>query len=51
MCTEDKNQAHSDLTFLENLKRYTFDSKMNICQMYASRILRQSEITFTVTSR
>lgn len=45
MHSENNNQVHSDLTFLENLKRYTLDSKMKICQIYASRIMSLSEVS------
>ena len=36
---------HSDLSFLEKLSEYTFDSKMLCCQKYASRIMTMSEVS------
>jgi len=45
MYTDEKSPTHSDLTFLENLNQYTLDSKMTICQMYASRIMSTSEVS------
>lgn len=37
--------THSDLSFLENLANYTFESKMLFCQAYASRIMTLSEVS------
>ena len=36
---------HSDLSFLENLEEYTFESKMFFCQMYASKIMTLYEVS------
>jgi len=37
--------THSDLSDLEKLKEYTFDSKMLYCQRYSSRIMTISEVS------
>lgn len=34
--TNDNDVGHPDLDFLKKLEQYSFDSKMQICQKYAS---------------
>ena len=41
---DNKDLIHSDLDFFKQLEKYTFDSKMLICQRYASRIMSISEV-------
>lgn len=36
--------THSELSFLKELEQYSFDSKMNMCQRFASRIMSSSEV-------
>lgn len=45
MCNDENSLTHSDLTFLETLNQYTLESKMTICQIYASRIMSTSEVS------
>ena len=40
----NEDLTHSDLSFLEELSKYTFDSKMLFCQTYASRIMSVSQV-------
>ena len=42
---EEFDLTHSDLSFLENLSNYTFESKMLFCQTYACRIMTSSEVS------
>lgn len=42
---EEFDLTHSDLSFLENLANYTFESKMLFCQAYSSRIMTSSEVS------
>lgn len=37
--------THSELLFLKELERYSFDSKMIMCQKFASRIMSSSEVS------
>lgn len=41
----EKKLTHSDLSFFEELKRYTFESKMLTCQIYSSRLMDCSEVS------
>lgn len=41
----DESLVHSDLSFLEVLKKYSFESKMLACQKYACRIMNCSEVS------
>ncbi len=41
---EQDNKIHSDLSFLKELSKYSFESKMMICQKYSSRIMSCSEV-------
>ncbi|WP_446787162.1 hypothetical protein [Macellibacteroides fermentans] len=36
--------THSDLSFFKELEQYSFDSKMILCQKFASRIMSSSEV-------
>lgn len=38
------NLTHSELSFLKELEQYSFDSKMLMCQKFASRIMSSSEV-------
>ena len=42
--SEEEDLSHSGLSFLENLGKYTFDSKMCFCQLFASRIMSISSV-------
>ena len=42
---EEFDLTHSDLSFLEDLANYTFESKMLFCQAYSSRIMTSSEVS------
>lgn len=39
---------HSDLSFLSELEKYTFESKMIACQLEASKIMNGSEVDLNV---
>lgn len=41
---ENEDLTHSELSFLKELEKYSFDSKMIICQRFASRIMSKSEV-------
>lgn len=41
---DEKDLTHSELDFLKELEKYSFDSKMIICQRFASRIMSSSEV-------
>lgn len=43
--TYTKSLTHSNLAFLEDLKKYTFESKMLTCQMYSCRLMDCSEVS------
>lgn len=36
--------THSELSFLKELEKYSFDSKMMMCQKFASKIMSSSEV-------
>lgn len=44
MNIENKDITHSNLNFLKELERYTFDSKMIFCQKYSNRLMSCSEV-------
>lgn len=41
----DESLVHGDLSFLEVLKKYSFESKMLVCQKFACRIMNCSEVS------
>lgn len=41
---DGKNILHSDLSLLENLSEFTFDSKMMYSQLYSSRLMNGSKV-------
>ena len=40
----EEKLIHTELDFLKNLEKYSFDSKMIICQKFASRMMTTSEV-------
>lgn len=42
---------HSDLSFLSELRNYTFESKMIVCQLEASKIMNGSEVDLKMAAK
>ena len=43
--------VYKDLSYMEVLRNYSFDSKMLACQKYASRIMDISEVSMSLAYR
>ena len=43
--------VYKDLSYMEVLRNYSFESKMLVCQKYASRIMDISEVSMSLAYR